>query len=74
MKWRKVNKKLPKRTDFYLVSDGYGNYSVAIFSTELKTFIDKNRSNPIHNDKIKYWSKISDTPYEGLNIPNAYLH
>ena len=74
MKWHRVNKKLPKRTDFYLVSDGYGTYSVAIFLKAQKIFIDRNNSNPIHNDKIRYWSKISDTPCEGLNIPNVYLH
>ncbi len=68
--WKKVEKKLPKKTDYYLISDG-SFYSVAIYLADKKKFIDRNQNNPIID--IKYWKRISLTPNEGLNIPHEYM-
>ena len=70
MKWKKVEKKLPKKTDFYLISDG-SCYSVGIFIKDNQKFFDKDLVNPILD--IKYWAKISLTPNERLNILQAFM-
>ena len=70
--WHKVNKKLPKKTDFYLISDGV-DYSVAIYYKDKQVFIDKNISKPIEHNSIKYWSKISELPTEKSKYYNPML-
>ena len=71
MFWHRVEKQLPKKTDYYLISDG-AFYSVGIYIVQQKKFIDRNATNPIKN--IKYWKKISIVPGEKLNLPNAMIN
>lgn len=59
--WHRTNKKLPKKMDYYLISDGKF-YSVAIFYTGTHTFLDRNYTNPILPKDVKYWKKISIVP------------
>ena len=69
MRWYKTEKKLPKKIDYYLISDGK-YYSVGIFFTTNNIFVDRNSDNPIPSENIKYWKKIPLTPREEkLNIP-----
>ncbi len=70
MKWKKVEKKLPKKTDYYLISDG-SFYSVGIFFKDEQKFFDKDQVNPILD--IRYWAKIPLTPNERLNIPQSFM-
>jgi len=70
MFWHKVEKRLPKKIDYYLISDG-SFYSVGVYVVWQKKFVDRNIANPIEN--IKYWKKISVVPGEKLNLPNAMI-
>ena len=71
MFWYRTEKRLPKKTDYYLISDG-NFYSVGIYIAWQKKFIDRNTNNSIKN--IKYWKKISVVPGEKLNLPNAMIN
>ena len=73
--WHKTSKRFPKKTDYFLVTDGLA-YSVAVYSTYYKKFFDRNADRPIEHDMIKYWRKIPNLPRdkEKLNIPGTYFH
>ena len=71
--WHKANKKLPKKTDYYLISNGI-IYSVGIFDRLVNKFIDCKINNPILHEDIKYWMKIPMVPADKTNIPNALFN
>ena len=63
MRWYKTDKKLPKKTDYYLISDG-NTFSIGIFVVGNTKFFDKNFHQPIISENIKYWQKISELPID----------
>lgn len=73
MRWYNVNQKLPKKTDYYLISDLI-HYSIGIFDTENKTFIDCNTNKPILHENVKYWTKVPMVPICKTNVSNAFFN
>ncbi len=61
-KWHNINKKKPKITDYYNISDG-ARISIGIYYSDEQKFYDISKM-PLKN--IKYWTKIAELPCDDV--------